>query len=633
MPVGANSLWASERDEGKLGFDRFVREGVSLFLIPCLLSLSLSCSATAAEVDSTTPTNVDGEGQDAELVHVGSSHKCMGRTATPPDHQGLEPPVPCVAKREEVVAQHGGPDNMPLPSSKASGEEGPRVVPVAPSSPRTHSALASGSPPPMLRTASYVPPAATPVPAVTTPAPSEAAPMAGPQLVGEGEDFNQPVGDLGAAVVGYLPLPATRTTMGFSALAVGALFNGSIYVPIKLVQHFLKGENGADEEYGLEHSAGASANGGDGHASSPVAFTVLSKALGVTVCSLALVSWLPSLHLQLSGYGMIGGGLYSMAVATNYMAIMRAPMAITQSVWGGTAMLVSFFWGVTVLNNEVNSPMEVSAALLLLMLGTVASVMSKPEEHSQPEEEYDLPAAVILAILSGICGGTILLPLTYSTTKDLECVPSLGLGAVVVGSFFMGLARREAAYSAEEGANRTSSLLRAFKEEITSYIETGKRCHADLVEAQAAVASMIQKRDLCLPELKTPGDAATRATERFTSSLRRLVRRDSLPPETEESGHGMLSSMRTWMVMGTPGALSGIVWLVGLIATVSATYHVGYSIAYPLTHTPIIGGLWGLLVFNEFGEGDEKTKCVSIFSLSCIMCVVGAFLLTDGINH
>jgi len=181
---------------------------------------------------------------------------------------------------------------------------------------------------------------------------------------------------------------------------------------------------------------------------------------------------------QFEPLGLIAGFLLVCAFTFSFLAIPKVGLSVGQGVWGGTAIVVSFVDGLIVGNSSIKNNLII-VALALLLTGVVGIAFcqelsmklplgclgeSKKRDSEEPltdeaardsknytttEQDYEImeddndngnPPAIgasnfvigmIFALIVGVCGGSILVPMTYvsDATSGLVFVPSLGIGA------------------------------------------------------------------------------------------------------------------------------------------------------------------------------------------------------------
>jgi glucose uptake protein GlcU len=164
---------------------------------------------------------------------------------------------------------------------------------------------------------------------------------------------------------------------------------------------------------------------------------------------------------RLSGYGVVAGFLFVLAVSGSFNAVHDIGVALAQGIWAGGAMVVSYLWGLVVFN-QVPSNVGLSfVGLLLLVVGVLGIALSDKiarhiehtyrisaggssnesvplrSEVSESSGERDPERylrGVLWACSVGVSGGSILAPLHYvpPEKRGLIFLPSFGIGTLVL---------------------------------------------------------------------------------------------------------------------------------------------------------------------------------------------------------
>ena len=72
-----------------------------------------------------------------------------------------------------------------------------------------------------------------------------------------------------------------------------------------------------------------------------------------------------------TAWGLLSGALFVSSAANTFIAIKHLGLSVASGIWCGTAILVSFFYGVGVAGDHVSHGVLAGLALLLLLLGVV----------------------------------------------------------------------------------------------------------------------------------------------------------------------------------------------------------------------------------------------------------------------
>eukprot|EP01012_Entosiphon_sulcatum_P019567 TRINITY_DN2447_c0_g1_i1.p1 TRINITY_DN2447_c0_g1~~TRINITY_DN2447_c0_g1_i1.p1 ORF type:complete len:348 (-),score=52.89 TRINITY_DN2447_c0_g1_i1:423-1466(-) len=195
--------------------------------------------------------------------------------------------------------------------------------------------------------------------------------------------------------------------------------------------------------------------------------------IGVFLSSFLAAAVFPALGLPngdeakflIAPTGMLGGALFVFAVLFSFAAIPLIGLSVGQGVWGAAAIFVSFLWGV-IGPSEVSAPLRnVPLSLMALALLTVGclgivycrelatkfcpaeneesarlysnleEVASETSVNAHAETATKNPLGFVFALLVGVFGGSVLVPLSFvpAEASGIAFVPSFGLGALVAG--------------------------------------------------------------------------------------------------------------------------------------------------------------------------------------------------------
>jgi glucose uptake protein GlcU len=246
-----------------------------------------------------------------------------------------------------------------------------------------------------------------------------------------------------------------------------------------------------------------------------------------------------------TAFGALSGVLFTAAVGTNTLALARMPVSLNTGLWGGVSVVVSFAWGVLALGDELVSPAGAALGIALLVAGTLGVVSA----DGAADEEGD-------GASTGIADVTGARDTWWGMAK--EDVP-VCLGLSLLAGLWSGSVLVPLHYSAVKGAGFVPSLA------------MGALGSALLL---ATTAACLLPRDAPLP-----GALA------------------AFPPVPRSWPHEWTPARRR--LLGAAG-VAGVIWTAGDVLTIMAIGEVGFSVVYPSTHTPLIAGLWGLLVFGDF---------------------------------
>lgn len=280
-------------------------------------------------------------------------------------------------------------------------------------------------------------------------------------------------------------------------------------------------------------------------------------------------------------FALIAGGLFVCSVFSAFQAFERLGLALAQGIIGGSAVLISFFWGVVVFGETPRRPSYAGSGLVLILAGVFGIAFCQnfaayidrqlwPSDSSRGVEEALLAPitddksnledasdrqeegkneklsiwhwGVVWAFLTGSLGGSILVPLHYvgSAQQGLVFLPSFGCGAIIVSPLIV------LAVCVSRGA-WSFGLLRSLPQ-----------CHV----------------------------------------------RETM----------------AW------GVFSGVLWNINNVFAIAAIPLIGYSLAFPLSQCSIfVSGMWGIFLFKEI-----RGTAVGAFFAGSLVLTAGAVLLSLG---
>ena len=353
------------------------------------------------------------------------------------------------------------------------------------------------------------------------------------------------------------------TTVGFILALLAAFFNGSFLVAFK---------QKSVQEVKLHNFV-----------------FVFYFCTGVLLSSLLLISVLSLNPIAVPGsgtslvfvpFGFLGGLILVASITFNFMSVSFIGIALSQGIFSGVGIIVSFLWGVIVFGETPEDTGEAVGGIVLLVVGIfiVANCHqleafvsrkfaseTKLLDEIQSQRDVELPTSsvdglsdsrvsaipvhsidpnkgnvtlgVIYAVLTGVAGGTILVPLHFVPTlqSGFIFIPSFGVGTIVGSTFIL----------------------------LVTYFYDGLK----------------------------------------------------FPPF-----HAKQTAIY--------GILSGVIWNLNNILTVIAIPILGFALAFPLVQLAIlVGGTWGIFLFGEI-----KGRTIFYFYGAGILVLVGAILLSLGLS-
>jgi len=252
--------------------------------------------------------------------------------------------------------------------------------------------------------------------------------------------------------------------------------------------------------------------------------------------------------------------------------------------------------------------------------------------RAEGEGGSDFFAGVFLAILTGFCAGTSLVPMSFlpDDVPGLRALPSFGLGAFVASFVPLGIAvLREgwgniwnpqpplADADADADADETGVAGMAIKKGMV--VEYQTRSGVD--EWEMATVAVVGHDDELTPYYQiqiADGQGATREKQTVPERLR-------IPMSTSRQvGPGT-----SWCALGVAVGC-GALFNVGNALTVLAIEDVGYAVGFSIHQTSVFfAGLWGIFAFGELNAPGAR----QVFAISAVVMVSGAAAIAVSVDN
>lgn len=186
-------------------------------------------------------------------------------------------------------------------------------------------------------------------------------------------------------------------------------------------------------------------------------------------------------EFQFSPFALVGGALVMISISASFFAVKNLGLALAQGVFSGAAIITSFLWGLIAFGESPKTVVLSVFGLVLIVAGiftiafckTIAdsvfkrrlategesdgvalSDQSKNSSSSSATTSVDLESSsansppssssstgsftlgVLWALLTGLAGGSILVPLHYvsASQQGLVFLPAFGVGAIITSS-------------------------------------------------------------------------------------------------------------------------------------------------------------------------------------------------------
>jgi glucose uptake protein GlcU len=274
------------------------------------------------------------------------------------------------------------------------------------------------------------------------------------------------------------------------------------------------------------------------------------------------------------------GVLFLMSVLFSFLAIPRIGLALGQGVWGGCAIVTSFFLGCYKNNSLGNIPLAL-LALVLLLVGVMGITFCEAiGERLSPQDE-DSSGSSYLEVEDDAPASHV-----RPTSKDS------GRSSSFVGrsSSFVAEGLAKINPEKESDANKSDTITG-----LWCALMVGLAGGSTLFPAQ--YAPIDQQGITLLPAFGFGGLVTALTT---LAGFGAYVGFDNMPP----------MHLKETLVTGL---LSGALWNMSNVLAIYAIPRIGIGVAYPVLQCALfVAGLWGIFVFKEIrGAAAIKTFFVS----------------------
>lgn len=279
---------------------------------------------------------------------------------------------------------------------------------------------------------------------------------------------------------------------------------------------------------------------------------------------------------------LLSGLLYVGSLTFSFLAVPRVGLAVGQGVWGGTAIVISFLWGVLVDQDHVRLWLAL-LALFFLLLGVVGIA------------NCDWIGAVMTRLYRGGRGSIGLL----EQSTGPEALQQSAQDSSAIGDYSGDV---ENGGDASDGKGQFKvGLICAFCVGVCGGITLGPM----------SFVSNPNKGLAYLPSFALGAVLASPLVCLLWYSI--LAQRP------------VFHCRRTLL----PGLLSGLIWNVGNLCSLFAIPRIGFATAQPLFQAALlVAGLWGVFVFREI---TRKSSIIAFFS-SGVVLMMGCALLASAVT-
>eukprot|EP00192_Tetraselmis_astigmatica_P013260 CAMPEP_0117671826 /NCGR_PEP_ID=MMETSP0804-20121206/13559_1 /TAXON_ID=1074897 /ORGANISM="Tetraselmis astigmatica, Strain CCMP880" /LENGTH=325 /DNA_ID=CAMNT_0005480349 /DNA_START=368 /DNA_END=1346 /DNA_ORIENTATION=- len=305
---------------------------------------------------------------------------------------------------------------------------------------------------------------------------------------------------------------------------------------------------------------------GDGSKVDPVMF----QCYKTTACFLSSFLVLAYVDFKFTWWGVLGASIWVFNGIFAIMAVQMAGLGVSQSLWSGLSIFVSFIWGAYVFHEPIKDYNVSIAGLMVMALGMMGiGYASSPKPQTaiplrRPRHEHDEEDAtplitdedgqssgngkysfrnqrratgLLCAVYVGVANGSFMVPFKKvpNTVKGIEYLPSFGIGAMLVT---VGI--------------------------VTVYF-----CYIKLALGKE------------VPSFQ-------------------------------------------WEVAHKPAFLTGILWSLGNFFSIYATQYLGLAVGWPLVQCQlIVSTTWSIVYFKELTDPPS----IACFALSSIAVLAGVIML------
>jgi len=297
----------------------------------------------------------------------------------------------------------------------------------------------------------------------------------------------------------------------------------------------------------------------------PMVFQIYIN-IAVFLTSWIVLSYTPFI---LTYWGIVSGALWVTSSILSIFAVTYSGLAVSQGIWAGCTIIVSFFWGAVIFHQELLNLGLSLVGLGMLMIGIVGMSIAGSDLLSEPINANEMSAV-------GLSDTTI------------------------------------------SGYNLQQTVYARIGEEPTKINRKkmiGYVCAATL---SLTNGSMLAPIHFAPPEAQginfiiSFGIGVLSVTPLFSVIYYMILFREKTPPQWKPK------------ILLLPGLIAGLVWNIGNWASIYATAYLGYTVGFPLSQCALlISMFWGIVLFKEI----TGWKRLLLLIVSSIVLVGGAIVL------
>jgi len=317
------------------------------------------------------------------------------------------------------------------------------------------------------------------------------------------------------------------------------------------------------------------------------------------------------------GFGLLGGALFVFAVAFSLLAVPLAGLSISQSVWSGSAVCVSFAWGVLAFGDEIQQKMAMPA-LALIVIGVVIIAASEKLTKliwfgSEQLEYKPITSPPIQPNPVGLAH-SLLNPTPAVLNESEPIIHSHVIENVDHSDGIRRFASIAPAFGSADGRFEDQSVRSGNPASASASDSLAASPSSTSLLLVGVIFSVIV--GLFGGSILAPMKAAPSASQGLTIVPAFGIGCLLTAPLITLPYVYLIASTRPnfhLRVSFLPGIAAGAVWNAGNICSIFASDLIGYSIAYPIMQCAIVfAAAWGILLFGEIKGRQIGTVVIGI---------------------
>mmetsp|Transcript_27542 Transcript_27542/g.65250 ORF Transcript_27542/g.65250 Transcript_27542/m.65250 type:complete len:359 (+) Transcript_27542:82-1158(+) len=314
---------------------------------------------------------------------------------------------------------------------------------------------------------------------------------------------------------------------------------------------------------------------------------VVFQCYKTTACFLSSFLVLAYVDFKFTWWGVLGAFIWVFNGIFAIMAVQMAGLSVSQSLWSGLSIFVSFIWGAYIFNEPIRD-FNISFAGLSLMALGMFGVGHASASQAQP------PAAP--KPLSPVSTGE-----SIPMIRDEDGQSSSQATHTPSSAPIDGADSGNRKYAPRKGNRRLTGLLCA--------VYVGFANGSFMVPFKKIPKTV--KGIEYLPSFGIGAMAVTIPIVSAYFAFTKFVRKRPVPNFE-------------WEVAHRPAFLTGILWSLGNYFSIYTTEFLGMAVGWPLVQCQLlVSTLWGIIYFRELTD----TYSVTVFMISSCAVLTGVIML------